>query len=191
MDKVVKNCISQDLSGVNVSHITRGKAVVRLYADLVKYTNILDAIGANGQMVLLFPTVKDSNTSGHWIAVLYDKATRTISHFDSYGLSWRQELSYSSNGFVKQNLLGDLYNTAMQQGLKVVYSQHRLQDMRSGVNTCGRWCSLRCRFSYLTNDEFAKLFLGQTMKPDALATLMTFISITDDETYENQILKIV
>ena len=116
--------------------ITRGKAVVRLYKDLLKFDNIIDALGKNGMMILLFPMVSDNN--GHWISVLLHEKEKVIEHFDSYGLSWKQEMGYTDNQYVKRNLLGDLYNKAIVQGYRVIYNPYRFQKMINGRNDCGR-----------------------------------------------------
>lgn len=185
MDKLITNIYNIDLDGLDIERLTRGKAVVRLYKDLLDYTNIVDALGKHHQMILLFPTTSD--TMGHWIAVLCNN--KTITHFDSYGLSWKQELGYSHNAYTKQNLLGVLYNKAMQDGYRVDYNHQRLQEMRSGINTCGRWCAMRCRFSYLDSEEFAKLFIKQKESPDYLITILTFIALREEEKDEEQIIK--
>ena len=152
MDKIINKIIKQDLSGVNITQITRGNCVVRLYEELLHFENVVDAIGKTGNMIVLLPTQKDTSTIGHWVAVLFDKETNTINHWDSYGLSWVQERAFTDNQFVKRHLLGNLYQTAMNDGYKVIYNKHRLQKMSNGINTCGRWVSCRIRFSYLNND---------------------------------------
>ena len=73
MDKVIKNVISQDMNGVNINQITKGNCTILLYEQLLKYDNIIDAIGKTGNLILLFPTVKDNQNTGHWIAILYNK----------------------------------------------------------------------------------------------------------------------
>jgi len=188
MDKIIKKIITEDLSGVNITQITRGNCIVRLYEELLNFHNIVDAIGTTGNMVLLLPTQKDVETTGHWVAVLFDKDTNTINHWDSYGLNWKQERAYSNNEYIKEHLLGNLYRKAINEGYKVTYNQHRLQKMSNGINTCGRWVSTRVRFSYLSNDEFAEIFLNQKYNPDYLVSLLTFFSITDDITYEQEII---
>ena len=189
MNKIINKIISEDLSGVNITAITRGNCKILLYEELLKYDNIIDAIGSTGNLVLLFPTVKDVQNQGHWVAILYKKELNLLEHFDSYSLNWRQERGYSNNEYVKQHLLGRLLNKAMSEGIKIDCNTVRLQKMSDGTNTCGRWVSTRVRFSYLSNTEFAKMFLNQKMSPDEIITILTMLSITDDVKYEQYILK--
>ena len=187
MEQVAQNVLDNDLNGLNIKALAP-KAIVRLYQDLADFNNIVEAIGKTRQMVLLFPT-KANPTQGHWIAILYNKKTQTITHFDPYGFDISQELGYSVNGLVKQNILGQLYKGAIRDGFNVDFNKYQLQELKNGINTCGRWCSMRCRFSYLDNKEFAKLFYKQKMKPDILITLLTFITLKEDETDEEEVIR--
>jgi hypothetical protein len=187
MDNIIRSVYDYDLSGVDVEKITRGKAEVRLYKDLLKFNSILEAIGKHGMMLLLFPV--SSDTSGHWISVIYHPETKTIEHFDSYGLSWKQEMGYTNNQFVKKNLLGDLYGKAIGEGYRVVCNPYRFQKMETGRNDCGRHAAIRCRFHYLTIHEYAAVFLKQKMSPDWLITCLTFLSLREDEKEEESIIR--
>ena len=150
MDNVIRGIYVNDLSGGDVQLLTRGKAAVRLYEDLLKFNNIIDALGPNRQMILLYPVL--SNSSGHWLAILYHESTHTIEHFDSYSFTTSQEAGYTDNAFVKRNLLGDLYDKARAQGYKVFFNPYKFQVLAKGINTCGRHASMRCRFNYLSCD---------------------------------------
>ena len=61
--------------------------------------------------------------------------------------------------------------------------------MKSGVNVCGRWASIRNRFWYLDVEQFKKLFIGQTNSPDYLITIMTFLSLREIGSDEQNIVK--
>ena len=175
------------MTGNDVQLLTRGKVVVRLYKDLLKFNNIIDALGPNGQMVLLFPVASD--TSGHWIAITDHEKTNTIEHFDSYALTCKQELGYTDNAFAKRNLLGEMYDKARVEGYNIVFNPYKLQKLANGDNQCGRFASLRCRFHYLNIHEFAKLLLNQTMSADWLVTCLTFIALCEDASDEEQIIR--
>ena len=61
--------------------------------------------------------------------------------------------------------------------------------MANGVNVCGRWASIRNRFWYLDVEQFKRLFIGQTNSPDYLITIMTFLSINENESDEQSLVK--
>jgi len=159
MDKVIKSVYANDLSGNDVSYITRGKAKIVLYKDLLNATNILDVIGNTNQCILLFPTEMDDN-NGHWVAILYHPKINTIEHSDSYGLDATQEIGYSTNPYVKEKLLNKLYLQAQKDGYKIVYNTFRFQKLKTGINTCGKHSSIRARFRYLDIEQYKKLMMN-------------------------------
>ena len=61
--------------------------------------------------------------------------------------------------------------------------------MANGVNVCGRWASIRNRFWYLDVEQFKRLFIGQTNSPDYLITIMTFLSLNENESDEQSLVK--
>lgn len=187
MDNICNAVIQYDLSGDNILTLCRNRVKLHLYHDLLKFNNIIDAIGKFKRMILLFPTKLDNNVSGHWVAVLL--TGRVITHFDSYAFSWEKELGYSTNQDVKRNLLGDLYKKAMGEGYTVNYNTFALQKMANNINTCGRWCAMRVRFQYLDSEEFASLFYHQKLTPDMMITYLTFIGLKEDELDEQQIIR--
>lgn len=188
MDNVIRSVYSHDLSGNDVSYITRGKAKIVLYKDLLNASNILDVIGNTNQCILLFPTEMDDN-NGHWIAILYHPKIKTIEHSDSYGLDASQEIGYSKNPYVKEKLLNKLYLQAQKDGYNIVYNTYRFQKLKSGYNQCGRFASLRCRFHYLYMEQYAKLLMGQNESPDWLVTCLTFIALKEDKDEEQKIIE--
>ena len=109
--------------------------------------------------------------------------------FDSYGLSVSAEIQYSKNLDVQKNILGYLFNKAIQLGYRYEYNPYRFQVMKSGVNVCGRWASIRNRFWYLDVEQFKRLFIGQTNSPDYLITIMTFLSLNENESDEQALVK--
>ena len=187
MDKLISNIISQDLTGTDVTYLTRGKGQIVMYSQLVNCNSILDLFGKYNAILLLFPV--ESDVEGHWVAILKNDKTKSIEHFDPYGLSWIQERAYTTNPLVKQHLLGNLYTKAQQQGWSVDYNKYRLQKMANGVSTCGRWSTVRIRMQYLSSLEFAKLFLKQKESPDWLVTCLTFVALNEDEDGEETVIR--
>ena len=187
MDKLITNIYKDDLTGTDVDYLTKGKAVLRLYKDLLNYKNIFDVFGGYNNIILLFPVQSDSQ--GHWICIRKNDKTKTLRHWDSYGLSWIQERGYTDNQYVEQHLLGNLYEIAQQQGWQVLWNKYRFQEMKNGINTCGRHACMRARFDYLDNDEYAKLFLKQKQSADWLVTCLTFTALNQDEQNEEQVIR--
>ncbi|MBS1736168.1 MAG: hypothetical protein JSS98_06110 [Bacteroidetes bacterium] len=137
--------------------------------------------GDKNAIVLLFPV--ESNTVGHYIALLKYNNKKTILHFDSYGLNASQEIGYTSNLYVKQRLLNILYANIQKQGWKVQFNTNKFQQFGPNISTCGRWSTVKILFSYLDDKEFAKLFYKQKYSPDELVTLITFIKLDEENQF--------
>lgn len=191
MDKLITRIYEQDLTGQDIDYLTKNKAIMLLYKQLLNYDSIFDAFQGYNNIILLFPV--QSDTQGHWICIQKNDKNKTLNHFDSYGISPEQELGYTSNQYVKRNLLGILYNKAQQQGYKFTFNKYQLQSWGKGVgesiNTCGRWSCMRARMDYLNNDEFASLFLKQRYPPDWYITILTFVALNEDESDEETIIR--
>lgn len=187
MDKVIKNIYEQDLTGSNIELTTNGKCPVHLYKDLLKFNSIQEILGKYNKCIVLFPV--KSSESGHWCALIYHQDINTLEWFDPYGFSWDQELKYSEDTkWTKYNIIAMLMKKAQDQGLKTMFNPYRFQQLKTGINTCGKHSSIRCRFSYLKIEDYAKLMLHQKETPDFLVTILTFITLEDNRV-EEQIIK--
>jgi len=189
MDKVIKTIYSQDLTGQEVEITTNGHCPVHLYHDLKNFSHIRGVIGQHNACIVLFPV--KSSTNGHWISILYHPDTNTIEHFDPYGFSPDVELKYSSDPETQQNLLMRFYNQAKQEGYKVIFNPYRFQKLKDGINTCGKHSSIRARFRYLNIEQYKKLMMNQNNDPDFLVSILTFITLRDNQQEKDTILKIV
>jgi hypothetical protein len=112
------------------------------YSDLANYNSIDELLPKPRDFRIIL--VEDSVNKGHWCCILkYDK---TIEWFNPYsGIPDRQK-----------NLLGKARNMMLGQdedyltnlmtkskGYKLIYNKKRLQKLKQGINTCGRWIILR------------------------------------------------
>ncbi len=95
------------------------------------------------------------------------------SHYDSYGFSLDQELSFTHTKPLLQSLLSGV-------SLEESRNQHqKFKDKRHDVNTCGRHTVTRSVFYYLSNKEYDKLIIQPILKdhdvrnPDVMVSLLT------------------
>jgi len=112
------------------------------YSDLANYNTIDELLPKPRDFRIIL--IEDSVNRGHWCAILkYDK---TIEWFNPYGI--RPD--------AQKNLLGKLTNIMLGQerdymtelmekskGYKLIYNKKKLQRLKAGINTCGRWIILR------------------------------------------------
>ena len=186
---MVEQVEQQDLTGGEVGEMLSGIAKVTTYDTLIQEQSIVDVLSRTPKIALLFPVQSDS--SGHWLGIFARPNKKIIEHFDPYGLGPNAEMKYTSNPEVHQLPLSTLYQKAEAQGWKINVNRYRLQQMSSGVNTCGRHVICRLRLSYLTMDQYAHLMLHQPIVPDHIVTLLTLLALNQDQHDYAQISKVV
>jgi hypothetical protein len=158
------------LSDKAIMRLINGKANLMTYSELQTYDDIDEALGKNNAMVLLYETSKNF---GHWVCV-FKVNKNTIEHFDSYGMKPDDELKFIPEYFREVNyekiphLTYLLYNS----GYNVIYNEFKLQKKKKGVNTCGRWVSVRLIYRVIPQKVFAKFFLEYT-NPDKIVVDLT------------------
>lgn len=115
-------------------------------------------------IILMQIEAKNAPTVGHFICLL-DKIEH-VEHFDPYGFSVDQELAITH----EEDWLGKLLRSSND---KIVMSKRRFQQLREGVNTCGRWCVVRIRNYNKSLPEFSSFIDQIHYEPDVAVTLMT------------------
>ena len=150
------------------------------YADLDKYKNIYELMPNTIDFVFLL--TESEENAGHWTLLL--RSDETFLYFDSYGESPQNILSFISPKMNKK--LGNNFNDDLGKMLKSIkpnhkfsYNKYQFQADANDINTCGRWCILRCAL-FLTddmmNDDFKKLMKYKSKQLKlALDELVTFL----------------
>ncbi len=87
------------------------------------------------------------NIHGHWVCLVICRVTREVFFFDSYGAFPDDSLNKIPSWYRKeteqnQRDVGNFMCEMASDGYILHYSQYRLQKLKSGVNTCGRWVGL-------------------------------------------------
>lgn len=104
---------------------------------------------------------EDADKSGHWTAVIdtRDAAGKPcVEHFDSYGMSPDRQLEFIPREYLEATGQGRPHLARLLLPFdNVAYSPTRLQYLRPGISTCGRWCIARAASSYMSAEEFARV----------------------------------
>ena len=131
-----KGNVAYNFSNHDINRLL-GKGHIMTYGELSKYDDIDDVFGNNDFVVLLIQVRKNY---GHWVAILKYPENKTIELFDSYKGTIDNELSYVSA--TQKKLLGEtrpyLSELIKESGWKQVVSPYRFQELKDGINTCGR-----------------------------------------------------
>jgi len=112
------------------------------YSELANYATIDELLPKPRDFRIIL--VEDSYNKGHWCCIL--KYNKTIEWFNPYGI--RPDAQKNMLGKFRNRMLGqeEDYMTKLMKaskGYKVIYNKARLQKLKEGINTCGRWIILR------------------------------------------------
>jgi len=185
MDKILKSAEKFAYSDKDIRNFLDDDVKIRKYAELLNCKSLDEIVDGKSSAVILYMTKQNY---GHWTALVKDPGgeDNTYEVFDSYGIMPDDELkliedqtSVKLNGTDKTMpvlsylIKGDLESKRVA---KVYYNKYRLQKHMEDMNTCGRWCAVRCMLRRFRIDEFCLLFIKQKMEPDEYVTLLTLMN---------------
>lgn len=160
--------VSYSLSEKDIRKVLKSVPFVP-YPKLENVEDITQLLNKSKCFVLFFEEDKEGGTiSGHYECVFMED-NKTIVFFDSYGLQPDQCKKWlSKNNLMKlketPDYLSNLLNKASDDGYVVKYSPYKYQQMKSGINTCGRFVTCRLLYKNMNGDQFKKVL--DNMKKD-------------------------
>lgn len=85
--------------------------------------------------------------SGHWCSLYVDKNRKKIYFYDSYGEYPDDQLTHIKPSYRRRTEQGSrdintMLNAALRAGYKIEYNHYKHQQLKDGVNTCGRWAAM-------------------------------------------------
>ena len=164
MDNIINNSYDLPFGESIIKKSLPGVQVI-LYEDLKHMRSVDDLFDQSNAIVILYQI---KQKIGHWVCLLRKK--RHIEFFDSYGLSPDEQLKYAR--FNRTPYLSELL-----RGRKVIYNKMPLQEEGYNMSTCGRWVVMRILMSFMSLEEFLKLFTNQTFIPDYYVTILTLFFV--------------
>jgi len=172
--KFIANAENIELEFNELKAICLGDVTIIEFTDLAHYETWQDIFGPSKRVVIYWET--ESNNVGHYTALLYNADLSTIEFFDPYGLNMDSVYKFatfahrSSGG---DNLLKDLLLTASNQKIRINTNTYAFQHESEHINTCGRHCGLRLRFSDLPLNKYIELVRTSNMNADQFVSMLT------------------
>lgn len=163
MDTLIKQEMKDELTETEIMRICENKVKIIVYETLGTYSSIDDLFYPHDAVVILY---QNTAINGHWVCLIRNSGQ--IEYFDPYGKKYDYFLI---NGYVANKTP---YLTTLLNGQNVVYNAEPLQKKQSGIQTCGRWCSVRIKMRDIKLNRFLQLFKDKN-KRDYMVTAMTFI----------------
>ena len=152
---VDKNKLNYALSNSDIMDKMENQCNIIQYGDLVNYDNIDQVFGPFNFVFILFCMEKNN---GHW-TVLIRLDDKNIEFFDGYGSDdVDSELSYIPMAYrkISNQVHKTLSNLLKDSHYIIHYNDHQMQQLKRGINTCGRHCLVRCFNNHYGIDEYFK-----------------------------------
>ena len=144
-EKMAGTNLNYQITGEDIDrYLDAGSKKILKYSELANYRTIEELLPEDVDYRIIL--IEQNVDSGHWCFILRYK--KVIEWFDPYGIKPDGELSFISK--MKNRLLGqdvkyltNLFVEATHRGWTCIYNKKKLQELKKGVSTCGRWCLLR------------------------------------------------
>ena len=168
----IEDLESISLSNVEVMNLIGNKANIIQYPELRFYENIDDILEPYGACIILFLTRENY---GHWTCV-FKVDENTIEYFDPYGLFIDEALDFKMNEYFRyknhQNF-AHLTWLLLNSRYEITYNEHKFQQKKKGISTCGRHTAMRLILRELSLEEYKDFIYSFNLNPDKLVTLLT------------------
>ena len=168
--------LKQSLSDDDIRNFFNDKIKIVKYSELQNMESIDELLEPYLRCIILFEITGFNN--GHWTLLqqCYDTKNKKpyILFFDSYGYSPENEISIIPIQFKRESnqergyLLKLLYN----QPQEIHYNNYRLQKIKKGINTCGKYCCVKGKYPFVDEHDFEKILRSTDLDPDYLICLL-------------------
>lgn len=185
MDAITKKGEAFSYSDSDIKRFLDDDVKIRKYSELADCKTLDDIVDGKSCAIILYMVKQNF---GHWTALIKNPGgeDKSFEVFDSYGIMPDDELKYIGEEFKDspegskqdQMYLSNIINNELKSGnvKNMYYNKYRLQKYLKDINTCGRWCAVRCQLKRFRIDEFCLIFIEQTLEPDAYVTLLTLMN---------------
>jgi len=175
------NAISKELTDTQMQTLCPGCPITE-YGRLAE-TPATAALGPQGTGFLFFTEKNTPEVSiGHWLGMI--RTGNSIEVFDPYGAKPGGDPWYLDHTFVSPQSLIALKESApivrqwaMRNNLTPTFNPYKYQQMKNGINTCGRHCCVRVKNADMSESEYhayiQQLCRTYRCSPDQLVTAMT------------------
>jgi hypothetical protein len=145
-----------------------------VYRDIKKATSLKDILGPYKACVILYETTSDNH--GHW-CVIFEVNKNLIEFFDPYGYMIDSQLKYIDPKYKEKRGLNHTYLIDLlikSDYNEIEWNNYPFQELKDGINTCGRHCITRLMYRKMRLDDYANMIEGSGMSADDFVTKETY-----------------
>jgi len=140
-DAIMKR-VGETMTDAQIKQILGEGSKIMKYAELANYKTIDELLPREKDFVILL--IEDQPQHGHFCILLkYDNTVEWFNSYAYYPDRQKNMLNKAMNVMLGQNenFVTELMKNST--GYKLIYNKKRLQKLKEGINTCGRWTVLR------------------------------------------------
>lgn len=149
--------VDKMLTPSDIRHLVGNVKLVK-FDTLIGYESIEDLLPKPRDCCVIFWEIESANV-GHYTALCRDKDSYIF--FDSYGNSEQQDFSYIPMTLRRQLDIKYDYLKELLKGKKVISNHIDFQQMKEGINSCGRYVSA---FLYVFKKGYSLKYFQDVMK---------------------------
>lgn len=179
MDKFLENLYQIKLSQDDIQKICPGVKIIT-YSELIYINDLLEFLMEHDNKIIVFYQTESAN-NGHWTCLI--NHGQSVEFFDPYG--YDLQTLFSRSPYLHKQIRNDvmsyhlnyIQNTYKKQ---IIINTVRFQKRNDDdINTCGRHTCVRLRFSFLSLQEYTRLF--DYKHGDTIVSLLTSLYSSDRE----------
>jgi len=167
----LKELKRKSLSGNDI--LSNARTNLMTFRDIKNATSLNEILGPYKSCVILY---ENKDGSGHW-CVIFEVNKDLVEFFDPYGYMIDSQLKYISDSYKKKTGLVHtfLINLILKSNYKYIeYNNYPLQELKNGINTCGRHVLTRLFNRRLKLDDYYDKIKKSGMNGDDYVTNETY-----------------
>jgi len=126
------------------------------YLDLPNINRLQDLFKTSDNLVIHIPV--QSQSAGHWTCSFMSEDMKTFNYWCPYAFTPYENITKSpylmhsedKNDFTLVYLIKQF----LREGGKVSVNKYKIQQLKNGINTCGRHCIARLLHKQLNNKQY-------------------------------------
>lgn len=187
MSKDKANSVKYSLTSEDIEKSVPFEFPIHRYNEIKKYDSLDSLLYPNGSCVIYFETgIENNSVMGHWTCMVKSPFSKDISKmayvfFDPYGIIPDDEKDMIDHEY--QEMIGQSQNTLSYlmsiSDLPIEYNELPLQQMKPGLNTCGRHVICKLLSYQFPLEIYQEFMISKGSTPDEKVVSVTSVIMND------------
>ena len=156
LNRTLQSAERYSLSDDDIREYLNDDVNIVSYLDLPNINRLQDLFKTSDNLVIHIPV--QSQSAGHWTCSFMSEDMKTFNYFCPYAFTPYKNITkspYLTHAEDKNDFaLVYLIKQFLREGGKVSVNKYKIQQLKNGVNTCGRHCIARLLHKQLNNKQY-------------------------------------